>query len=248
MESLFQWFDQLTQLQVALLCASVAIIMAVIPFARQILAFFLSVFGTRDPEIHDFRYSLSGYFTNDGKEDLFVEGTRIHFHWKVSNVRRVDLEPVGRRLRGISASSVIDSKKRLYTLRAYGFFGKMRESVIEIPKDRFRRISNTELSACTHLVCDLPKVANRQLTKQLPANHPIRKRLPVSGLHIIRNDIYVRHLGRTDLNLHIYPSQLRRSLYRRLQEARLLKGLRLSPRRYDTAVETAKKQMSEGQP
>ena len=258
MDKILEWLGVLTIKEVSLILASVSLVMAALPFARQIHAFIRYIFGERSPVIHAFSYSFSGFPTpgkthsnrsvHDVKSDVFLEGTRLHLHWKVSGARKIDLVPVGRDLRGDTATVVIDPKLSRFNLKAYGFFGLMAESVLDIPKDSFRCIRNRPLTEDTHLFREFPLVSSRPLTKKLPDSRSMGKRLPLTGLKIVHDHVYVRHNGRPDLDAFVYPGPLRTKLYRRLDEARLLKGLHFAPGRYDEAVMQSKRNFNQTKP
>jgi hypothetical protein len=258
MEKVLQWFGVMTVKEVFLILASVSFVMAAIPFLRQIRVFIRYILGERCPVIHEFSYSFSGNpilgntqsrrSARDVKSDIFLIGTRLHLHWKVSGARKIDLDPVGRDLKGDTATMVIDSTHRCFKLKAYGFFGSMAESMLDIPKENYRFIRTQPFSDDTHLFREFPLLSIRPLTNKLPDTRSMGKRLPLTGLMIVLDNVYLRHNGRPDLNALVYPSLLRTKLYRRLDEARLLKGLHFSPGRYDEAVKQVKRNFNQTKP
>lgn len=249
----FAWIGSLTDNERLIALLVFAMLMAVIPFISVIKTFIITVFGTRPPRIDLFSHTISGEKErsllpnkaagrSDGDYDFLIEGSRLMFHWKVFGARRVDLLPVGKNLRGNSASTIIQSVHTRYLLRAYGFFGKVAEAEIEFPKHQFRRIDTRPFSTDIHLVRDLPSIETNRLSSRYPLTHPISSRLPEIILTRPRKDFQNRRLGKLFLEFFIDPSPLRRSIYRRIDAARILKGLHYSPSRYDEAVHKARQE------
>jgi len=141
MINFFKWINNLDSLQAWGLFVLVAIILALIPYMGYVLSFLRIKFSNQKLEILDFSWRLipdqlfekskerSLYYSSVGAPVLY-EGMVILLTWKVVGAYRIDVNPLGSRLKGNSARVVIKKGDNLFTLVAYSPTGKITHDVI----------------------------------------------------------------------------------------------------------------------
>ncbi len=137
----FQWINSLDSLQAWGLFSLLAFILALIPFMGYILSYLRIKFSNQKLEIFDFSWRLipdqlfekseesSLYYSSIGASVLY-EGMVVLLTWKVVGAYRIDINPIGNRLKGNSARVVIKKGDNLFTLVAYSPDGKMSQDIL----------------------------------------------------------------------------------------------------------------------
>lgn len=156
----FKWIDNLDSLQAWGLFLLVLIILALIPFFEYILLYLRIKFSNQKLEIVDFSWRLipDQLFENSKEKSLFYssvgapvlyEGMVILLTWKVDAAYRIDIKPLGSRLKGNSARAVIKKGDNLFTLVAYSPAGKMSQDIL-IEANGIRSLKTLNISKEKH--------------------------------------------------------------------------------------------------
>lgn len=160
----FKWINSLDSLQACGFFVLAAIILALIPFMGFILSYLRIKFSNQKLEIVDFSWRLipdklfeksderSLYFSSVGATVLY-EGMVVLLTWKVIGAYRIDVKPLGSRLKGNSARVVIKKGDNLFTLVAYAPKGKISYDVI-IKANEVRTLKTFNISKEKHFAQD----------------------------------------------------------------------------------------------
>jgi hypothetical protein len=124
------------------LFASVCIILALFPYSRW-LKFVFRHLVHREPLVIErfdchFGHYTNGILIHSNDQNVIprrfiLKESAFMLSWKVKGAWRVDLEPVGRDLRGDTVKIVLRPEVRKFTLMAYGLFGKSAIRTLELP-------------------------------------------------------------------------------------------------------------------
>ena len=131
------------------------LVMLVIPFGRYIRALVRYIVHREPLVIEEFYCHVKipeestvttiGTVYNE-KGGIMLKGHILILTWKVRGAWRVDLEPVGRDLRGNAAKVVLDPSICRFSLKAYGIFAHPVSAEIEIPQSRLFQMMNYEIA------------------------------------------------------------------------------------------------------
>jgi hypothetical protein len=156
----FKWINRLDSLQAWGFFVLVAMVLAIIPFMGYIISYLRIKFSNQKLEIVDFSWRLipdqlfeksderSLYFSSVGAPVLY-EGMVILLTWKVIGAHRIDVHPLGSKLKGNSARVVIKKGDNLFTLFAYAPSGKISHDVI-IKANEVRTLKTFNISNEKH--------------------------------------------------------------------------------------------------
>ncbi len=145
-----------------------ALILALIPYFGLVQTYLRIKFANQTPEIVEFSWRLipdqlvgktfdsSLYFSSQGATMLY-EGMAILLTWKVIGAYSVDLDPLGKGLKGNSAYVVIKRGNNQFTLVANTPNGKLSQEII-IRADAIKTLKTFNLSKEKHFGQDDDKL------------------------------------------------------------------------------------------
>ena len=152
----FEWIATLNPYQswglFALICAA----MAFAPNAKVTFKWLSLLFSNQEPKILDFSWRVSKdhflllskgkkYYLNASKQNFILEGGKLIINWHVKGAYRIDVLPIGKKLKGNTA--VIGAKRSQNHLKliAYTTKGKLEKELIINPA-LFRSLVTVNLS------------------------------------------------------------------------------------------------------
>jgi hypothetical protein len=223
MQSFFEWLSELDKSTQLVLFIFVAIGMVVIPYLsliKRYILFFIKpqplkieyfvlessphVFIGKDSEGVDLYAEIAG----DG---IFIDGSSATLIWGVTGARNIDIEPVGKSLKGNSATVIINASNLCYSLTATGFNGKKISSTLTIQNSDLYQLDLAPLGNLD--------IAGRErsletlaFTQSLTKNSNFTKNLPLAGK---RNTL----IGPRNSHLNPEPVALRNEKRRMLHSA-----------------------------
>jgi hypothetical protein len=156
MKQFFEWIASLNPNQSFGAFALVCALMAVFPYASTILNWLKLKFGNQDPEILDFSWRISQdhflmssngkkYYLNSSNQNFILEGGKLIINWHVKGAYRVDVLPIGKKLKGNTAMIAARRQQNEFKLIAYTAKGRLEKSLVIDPK-LFRELSTVNLS------------------------------------------------------------------------------------------------------
>lgn len=248
MEALFKWMSELDLTEAVKLFFILSVILALIPYSDIIKVFFRQLILRKELKIHFFEFSAAqnvfagkdekgnDLFIDIPNDDIFIVGQKIKLYWKVEGAYRVDIDPIGKKLKGNCAHSLINLNSINYVLTAYGFWGKKESLEISIPEDRIYYLDTTQLSHYSdHIIRPVPLISTNRVTD----NYPKVKSFSNSKLRNTKSWGRGNLLGLNTATIHtkniVHPNPKKQLLYKRLDVARILKTYNFSTKKYQDA-------------
>ena len=153
MTSLFKWLGNLGVFNGTLLFAFICLILALAPYIRLLYKIFLIWRKKEKAEIRTFEYDISvDHKLKDSKgysiyllpqdQGFLVNGGKLLLTWNVVGAYRVDLDGVGRDLKGNGAWVIINRDKTTYLMTIHTLQGK-KTKLLQIPKDKIIDVKTT---------------------------------------------------------------------------------------------------------
>lgn len=140
MTEFFKWIASLEPPQTWGLFILIAGIMAFIPYAGYFFKALKIKFSNEKTEIVDFSWRLipdlklgsildKQYYITNSENPFLYEGMVVLICWRVTGAYRIDVEPLGRDLKGNNARVVIKKGMNRYVLIAHTWNGKLRREL-----------------------------------------------------------------------------------------------------------------------
>lgn len=245
MESLFKWMSEMGTSEGLKYFLIIASILALIPYTEIITKYLRQIVLRKKFEIHFFEYSVeqniyagkdengNDIYLDLPNDDIFINGTKLKLYWKVEGAYRIDLDPIGVKLKGNATEVLINHNVTKYTLTAYGFWGKQLTAEINIPVDKIYILDTTPFSEYSNkIIRTAPKVSVMPTTE---ANIIVQQY--TQGKLFKMNDWLRTHLLKptnskivTDKLIHANIN--RKKLYKNLDDSRLMKSYTFSTKKY----------------
>lgn len=139
MEHIIHYFSGLTSQQQAIAAICVVVLMAGMPYFGLVGRLMLLLLR-RQMKAVVVRFDWFETGSGGSGRPFFVEDTTAILHWEVEGAYRIDVLPIGRRLKGNAAEVVIKPGLNRFVLYAYGLSGKA-EAVLTLPTNATKQLS-----------------------------------------------------------------------------------------------------------
>lgn len=156
MSDFFQWLSELPPEFGWGFFIVVCALMAIIPYFSSIWNFLKILFKNEKVEIIDFSWRMakdhfltqyqgkSYYLTSEGK-DFIIEGGKIILNWKVTGAYRIDILPIGNKIKGNTALVIARKNNAHFKLIAHTIRGKIVKE-LKIDPSLFKQLNTFNLS------------------------------------------------------------------------------------------------------
>jgi hypothetical protein len=245
MESIFKWMSDLGTAEGMKYFFILAAVLALIPYSQIISKFLKQIVLKKKFQIHFFEYSIDQniYVGEDEKgraiyldlpeDDIFINGTKLKLYWKIDGAYRIDIHPVGKKLKGNCAEVLINANASKYVLTAYGFWNKKLFAEIELPTDKIYHLDTTKISTYSnHIIRHNPRINTLPITESLIST----KSYSQKGLKKMNNWLRLNLMKATNASINtqklVHANETRKKLYENLDDARLIKGYTFSTKKY----------------
>jgi hypothetical protein len=152
----FEWIASLNPQQAWGLFILVCAAMAYAPYAGLSFRWLRLLFSNQKPEILDFSWRVSQdhflmtskdktYYLNAANQNFILEGGKLILNWYVKGAYRIDVLPIGKKLKGNTAVIAARRKQNEYHLIAYTIKGKLEKKLVIDPR-LFRELSTLNVS------------------------------------------------------------------------------------------------------
>lgn len=152
----FEWIATLNPNQAWGLFALICALMAFVPYAKVSFSFLRLLFSNQKPEINDFTWRVSEdhyllkskgkrYYLNASKQNFILEGGKLLLNWQVTGAYRIDVLPIGKKLKGNTAVIAAKRSQNHFKLIAYTTKGRLEKELIINP-ELFRDLATVNLS------------------------------------------------------------------------------------------------------
>ena len=153
MIELYQWFSRLDPVEAWLVFGAVMLVLGLIPYTPMLYGITRVLIRWEKAKIHAFKYAFSPdhklaeahkneFYLLSPTMDFIVQGGEILITWHVTGAWRVDIDGIGKNLKGNAARVIVNRSKPNYTLTAYTLKGKLR-AVLQLPADRIFDVKTT---------------------------------------------------------------------------------------------------------
>ena len=153
MIELYQWFSLLNPVEAWLIFGTVMLVLGLIPYTFMLYGIARVLIRREKAKIHAFEYAFSPdhklaevhsneFYLLSPTMHFIIQGGEILITWHVTGAWRVDIDGIGKNLKGNAARVVVNRSKPRYTLTAYTLRGKLR-AVLQLPADRIFDVKTT---------------------------------------------------------------------------------------------------------
>jgi hypothetical protein len=256
----FQWIDSLPDEMAWLLLASIAFVMAIVPFLGTIWRAIYVLFSNEKTGVHDFswRFIPNRKMADDGERKLYVtpserpviyEGMVIMLTWNVGGAFRTDVLPVKKRMKGNVAFVPVRKGRNVFTLVAYTWKGKIRKELV-IEAASVRNLSTLNLSKETFFGQPAQQLTSTRWSLQRFAGK-LYSRLSLAKQHSILTKCLwftVRPLKSITTGVLTYQAALkaeRKDVIKRAEDQVLVKTYTFNPKPYNRAIHEFKQEQHE---
>ena len=125
---LLHQISNLTSQQQALVALCVVALMAGLPYFGLVGRVLALLFSGQGKAVVN-RFEWKGMDNGEGARSFYVEGSTAVLCWEVQGAYRIDVLPIGRRLKGDAAEIVIKPGIDTFVLTAYGLSGKVQATL-----------------------------------------------------------------------------------------------------------------------
>ena len=151
MNSFYQYLSTLTTWEIVFFALPIVLIMVLMPYFSLIFRVIMLTFRNEKPEILNFEILYNPVYSDKDAlmcvtiPEYYIAGTTATLYWQVKGASRIDLEPLGKNVKGNSANIIIDSENRVFTLTVHGLQGKV-SSTISIPEELVKQLDTEKIS------------------------------------------------------------------------------------------------------
>lgn len=158
----FNWVASLPPQQAWGLFLILCIIMAFVPYAGVTFRYLSVLFQHEKPEILDFSWRLAedqllqknqdkSIYLNASNQGFILEGSKILINWNVKGAYRIDVLPIGKKLKGNTAIIAAHLVSNGFTLVAHTWKGKITQKLVINPA-LYRQLNTLNLSNEDHFL------------------------------------------------------------------------------------------------
>lgn len=136
----FKWITTLSSWEAWSLFGLLCIIMSIIPLYPLIKRIIIIKLNNEREEIKDFSWRFSpdklmtllddkGYYIKSGDNNFLLNGSKIILNWNVTGAYRVDIEGLGKWIKGNTANVIVNKENKSFVIIAYTLKGKLTKKI-----------------------------------------------------------------------------------------------------------------------
>jgi hypothetical protein len=156
MIELYRWFSLLDPVEAWLVFGAVMLVLGLIPYTPMLYGITRVLIRREKAKIHAFEYAFSPdhklaevhkneFYLLSPTMQFIVQGGEILITWHVTGAWRVDIDGIGKNLKGNAARVIVNRNKPTYTLTAHTLKGKL-QAVLQLPADRIFDVKTTSFA------------------------------------------------------------------------------------------------------
>jgi len=156
MIELYRWFSLLDPLEAWLIFGAVILVLGLIPYSPMLYGITRVLIRREKAKIHAFEYAFSPdhklaevhkneFYLLSPTMQFIVQGGEILITWHVTGAWRVDIDGIGKNLKGNGARVIANRNKPIFTLTAHTLKGKL-QAVLQLPVDRIFDVKTTSFA------------------------------------------------------------------------------------------------------
>ena len=173
-------------------------------------------------------------YGSHNNENLLICNSILNFVWQVEGAIRVDLLPIGNKLKGNAASVIIDSNVKKYTLVAHGFKGDKKESIIDFSESIFYKIHTEPLASNQVVFRDAPEIKATSYHNVALLNRNYTKSKLNNLKYWFRSKLYDVETKNISTDFLVAGDSKRKSHYKNIEQFKILKSYTFSTKKYQS--------------
>lgn len=244
MEALFSYLGSLETADLVIYFILLSLILSVFPFSKIIVKYLRNFVSPTKLEILYFNYhtlkienliEISGeLIMPQSSQNVLLNGSIIHFIWKVKGALKIDLLPIAENLKGNASADIINSNKKKYTLVAYGFNGKKIESVIDLSQEIFYSIKTTPLASNQKIIRSAPKIGSTKFSNSKALNHKLTESKTHKLIYWLRTSLLAIKTNPINAAYFVKTSSKKTILTNSISRGKILKSYTFSTKKYQS--------------
>ncbi len=236
LQNFFKWCASLTIEQALGLLGLLALIMSIIPYWKVLAAFLRHLIFPKPLAIESFRYHFLS--TETGNElteaemaapEFIVNGSALMLSWKATGAWRIDIESVGKNLKGNAALIIFHGDRLRYSLTAHGFFCRPIVHILEIPLTSVYRLEKKEISRTSIAQEPLARIESTPFTQ---ANVVVT---PLTAAKQLNSKLFPKVAGLYTGRL-VCKGEGQKALYQKLDQHHILRSYSFSTKKYPNSI------------
>jgi hypothetical protein len=234
----FKFLEGLSPMTQWCLFILVSLLAVAIPNFKFIIDFFKYLVKREALKINSFalhteivkdsnKVNTEGFLDKDN--NIHIKGNKATLTWDVKGSYRIDIEGVGKKLKGNAAGIILLPHLKSFQLLAYGFGGRRESATIDISPDPLYNLENAHISSAI-LPRELPVITKESITRLNLMNTELIKLKPLVAKRQKPAEPATAHLNPEPVAL---GTEERRIYQNAVGRRRLLKGLDYSTKQFN---------------
>ncbi len=195
MQQFYTLLSQFSNLQLILLSLPILLAMVLIPVWPLLYRVLLLMRTKEQPEILYFELlfapsvlqvqneeGTSEVHTLGAEPEYILSGSSATLVWEVKGASRVDLDPIGKSLKGNATDIIISKKNREFTLTVHGLNSSVSHTIV-LPPEMIKTLETEKLSENTDLATFEHGTNTNTLLSKLPKTIELKKIKPKTLLN-----------------------------------------------------------------
>ena len=222
------------------------LVLGLFPYYEIIFKYAKQLIFKKDLKIINFSYSTgtSLYTGNDiiknnsnvlnDSDKLLIINSKLNFVWEVEGASKIDLVPIGKKLKGNSASVIVDSNIKKYTLVAFGFKGEKVEAVIDFSNEIFYAIKTNPIASNAKIIRNTPLIQAQKISKSKIYTFKQTQTTTNILKNWFRNRLYEIKTDKINANYFIKTNTNKNKLNDTISKRKILKSYTFSTKKYQS--------------
>ena len=243
METLFNYLASLGSDELIKYFILLALILAIFPYSETILKYIKYFVLKKNLEIIYFNYYTQATEYKGDKSEMnlpnsspkiLINGSVIHFVWKVEGALKVDLLPIGEKLKGNASADIINSNKKKYTLIAYGFNGQKIESVIDLSNEIFYSVQTNPIASNQTIIRTTPTIGSAKFSNKNTSNFKLTDTKSNKLINWLRTRFHNIKTNQINTDYFVNTNTNKANLNNTLSRRKILKSYTFSTKKYQS--------------
>ncbi len=243
METLFSYLATLGTAELVKYFTLLSLTLAFFPYSETILKYLKHFVHRKELEIIYFDYYTQGIEYKDDNSELnlphssqkiLINDSIINFVWKVEGALKIDLLPIGKKLKGNASADIINSNKKRYTLVAHGFNGKKIESVIDLSDEIFYSLQTKPLASNQKIVRTSPKIGSAKFSNSKFSNFKLTETKSNKLIDWLRTGFHDIKNKQINTEYFVKTSAKKTNLTNSISRGKILKSYTFSTKKYQS--------------
>lgn len=246
METFFNYLASLDTQEGIKYFIFLCLVLGLFPYHEIIMKYAKQLIFKKELKIINFSYSTGtslskGNVTIKNKSNvlndydkLLIINSKLNFVWEVEGASKIDLVPIGKKLKGNSASVIGDNNIKKYTLVAYGFKGDKIESIIDFSNEIFYSIKTNPIASNAKIIRNTPSIHALKISKSKISTFKQTQTTTNILKNWFRNRLYEIETDNINANYFIKTNTNKNKLNDTISKRKILKSYTFSTKKYQS--------------